>query len=115
MLLIITIPTLLLPLVRSTSSVEPCKIGQEEPLYAPSNEKVCFKADKRHMGHDPQYDVPFIPYPTVTFFVGLYQRIRLDLFGVFFLNTILASIVYKCFGKKRSEKKKKKKIKTKRI
>ena len=36
-------------------------IGQEEPLYAPSNEKVCFKAGKRHMGHDPQYDVPVCP------------------------------------------------------
>ena len=30
-------------------------------MYAPSNEKVCFKADKRHMGHDPQYDVPVCP------------------------------------------------------
>ena len=53
----------------------------------------------------PSMMFPFVPHPTVTFFVGLYQRIRLDLFGVFFLNTILASIVYKCFGKKRSEKK----------
>lgn len=70
----------------------------------PQMKKFASKQTNGIMGHDPQYVVPFASHPTVTFFVGLYQRFRLDLFGVFFLNTILASIVYKCFGKKRSEK-----------
>lgn len=71
----------------------------------PQMKKFASKQTNGIMGHDPQYVVPFVPHPTVTFFVGLYQRIRLDLFGVFFLNTILASIVYKCFGKKECKKK----------
>lgn len=72
----------------------------------PQMKKFASKQTNGIMGHDPQYVVPFVPHPTVTFFVGLYQRFRLDLFGVFFLNTILASIVYKCFGKKECKKNK---------
>lgn len=57
MLLIITIPPLWLPLARSTLWWNRVRLDKRSRCMHPQMKKVCFRADKRHMGHDPQYDV----------------------------------------------------------